>query len=247
MNVCLLGRCTVLPGPARALGGDADLAEGLDEIDAGREAKTLSGKLDQRPEGMRRWVRLDRYGRALARACAGAVDPQLQVLLGGLAGVDINYLDTLYVYGAGANFDVLNVHPYRYPGDPEFVSGGRPPLVDQIELLRETMERNGDTQKPIWFTEIGWPTHEPTTGQTLWSGFIRNCLRSLDGARVTWKVAYLDDSSYPPSQTAPISDALLNATVPGGETPVERIDLGRVEMVWFGLVWTGMDWKGLVW
>ncbi len=157
-----------------------------------------------------------------------AIDPQLQVLLGGLAGVDLDYLDSLYSHGAAANFDILNVHPYRYPGSPEAVSGGRPPLVEQIEDLRQAMSRNGDTNKPLWFTEIGWPTHTASVGQTRWSTFVRTCLRSLDTARTGWLIAYLDDPSFPPCQAAPITDALLGAAAPGIGSSVERVMLDEL-------------------
>ena len=29
----------------------------------------------------------------------------------------------------------------------------------KIERLRELMAKYGDAKKPIWITEIGWPTH----------------------------------------------------------------------------------------
>jgi len=164
----------------------------------------------------------------VTHAAVKAVDPRLQVLLGGLAGVDIEYLDSLYAHGAAAAFDILNVHPYRYPGPPESISGSRPPLVDQIQQLRDAMTRNGDTQKPVWFTEVGWPTHFPDAGQTRWSAFVRNCLRTLDTPGATWKIAFLDDPSYPPGQSAPIDDVLLGLLSPNPGSIVERVPLNRL-------------------
>jgi endonuclease/exonuclease/phosphatase family metal-dependent hydrolase len=54
---------------------------------------------------------------------------------------------------------VMNVHPYRYPSSPE-----ERPLYDDLVRLRKLMEKYGDGGKPIWITEIGWPTHQGRRG-----------------------------------------------------------------------------------
>lgn len=87
------------------------------------------------------------------------IDPELKVLLGGTAGIPWDYLEGIYAAGGESFFDVMNVHPYRYPDTPEHRS-----LLDDIDRLRKLMAAHGDTDKPIWFTEIGWPTHQGQRG-----------------------------------------------------------------------------------
>lgn len=82
------------------------------------------------------------------------IDPQLVVVLGGMAGIPWQYLEGVYEAGGKEFFDVMNVHPYRYPQAPEPAR-----LAEDLRRLRELMHRFGDSQKPIWITEIGWPTH----------------------------------------------------------------------------------------
>ncbi|MCS7238037.1 MAG: beta-galactosidase [Thermoguttaceae bacterium] len=82
------------------------------------------------------------------------IDPNLVVVLGGMAGIPWEYLEGVYKAGGKDFFDVMNVHPYRYPRAPE---EGR--LVEDLQRLRQLMSQYGDGQKPIWITEIGWPTH----------------------------------------------------------------------------------------
>ncbi len=83
-----------------------------------------------------------------------AVDPGLIVLNGGTARIPHDYLEGLYTAGAAPYFDVMSVHPYRTKQSPE--SGG---LYQDLLSLQTLMNRYGDARKPIWITEIGWPTH----------------------------------------------------------------------------------------
>jgi hypothetical protein len=89
------------------------------------------------------------------------IDPELVVLLGGTAGIPWSYLKGVYQAGGREFFDVMNVHPYRYPAAPEERS-----LSDDLARLRKLMAAHGDADKPIWITEIGWPTHEGPRGVT---------------------------------------------------------------------------------
>jgi hypothetical protein len=59
------------------------------------------------------------------------------------------FVDRLYRAGGGRSFDALALHPYaRVPRA----------VTDQIEVAREIMRRHGDRRKPLWITELGWPT-----------------------------------------------------------------------------------------
>ena len=87
------------------------------------------------------------------------IDPELVVLLGGVSGIPWPYLEGVYEAGGKDSFDVMNVHPYRYPISPE-----ERPLYDDLVRLRQLMEKHGDGGKPIWITEVGWPTQRDRRG-----------------------------------------------------------------------------------
>jgi hypothetical protein len=87
------------------------------------------------------------------------IDPGLTLLLGGTAGIPWEFIEGIYKNGGKDYFDIMNVHPYRYPRGPE-----ESRFVADLERLRSLMDRYGDSTKPIWITEIGWPTHQGPRG-----------------------------------------------------------------------------------
>ena len=82
-----------------------------------------------------------------------AAAPGRRVALAGLCGVPVPYIEELYRLGAGQCFDIMNIHAYSVPDAPE----GR--LDQMLEKLRSVMAKYGDEGKPVWITEIGWPTN----------------------------------------------------------------------------------------
>ena len=82
-----------------------------------------------------------------------AIDPDLQVLYGGTAGVPFGYIEATLKAGAAPYFDIMNVHPYNWHGTPEN-------MIPQLKQLKELMAKYGVAHKPIWITEIGWSTAE---------------------------------------------------------------------------------------
>jgi len=107
-----------------------------------------------------------------------AVDTNLVVLLGGTAGIPREYLESLYRLGAAGHFDVMNVHPYRWPRRPE--DG----LFDELTSLRALMAKYGDGGKPVWITEIGWPTHRRECGEDQQARYLARAYLSALQARV---------------------------------------------------------------
>lgn len=98
---------------------------------------------------------------------AKAIDPAIVVLSAALAPTlgtpdgknesDLTYLQKMYDAGAGPYFDVLSAQGYGLwtgPGDrradPNQVN------MSRVQLLREIMVRNGDSDKAIWISELGW-------------------------------------------------------------------------------------------
>ena len=97
-----------------------------------------------------------------------AADPAATVLVGGLVGNDYDFVEKLYDNGAQGSFDGVAVHtdtaclstdPREYYREP---SGriGRYSFTGYREV-RATMLAHGD-DKPVWMTELGWPTLSTT-------------------------------------------------------------------------------------
>ena len=90
-----------------------------------------------------------------AAVAARAANPEAKVLFGGQAGVDLPFTQRCYELGAGDYFDVMAVHPYQW--GKVFNDGW---FTDKLQGMRALMDQWGDTEKPIWLTEIGWSTAE---------------------------------------------------------------------------------------
>ncbi len=102
---------------------------------------------------------------------AKEADPDCVILSAGLAQTietgpmnvsDLTYLRQMYDAGAKGYFDIMGVMAYGLwtgPGDhrasPELTNFSRP------QLIRDIMVRNGDADKPLWATEVGWNAVPP--------------------------------------------------------------------------------------
>ncbi len=104
------------------------------------------------------------------------VEPRQVVLSGGLApeandGTDINpvtFLQAVYADGGRHYFDAVAYHPYSYPALPGTFgpTSGFSQLSATVPSIRSVMVANGDADKQVWLTEVGWPTNvASTTGQ----------------------------------------------------------------------------------
>jgi hypothetical protein len=147
------------------------------------------------------------------------INPDLQVLLGGLSGIPYEYIDGIYKAGGKDCFDIMAVHPYRYPETPEAHS-----LKDDLDKLRKLMAEYGDADKPIWITEIGWPTHQ--SRNHLLDDIVRAGLAAVDPNRTDWTLAVFDDPGYPAQINMP--DSRLTAMLPGGGR-IERLNLAQMK------------------
>jgi hypothetical protein len=97
------------------------------------------------------------------------VDPQAIVVSGGLATTgeggpgsmgDLSFLKALYAAGGRGCFDALGSHPYGY-GLAPFAQETYGFSVGRVRQQREVMLAFGDSQTPIWATEMGWPILSP--------------------------------------------------------------------------------------
>jgi len=144
-----------------------------------------------------------------------AVDPKLTVAVGGFAGVPTNFIDRLYQAGGANCFDVMNVHPYGHPSEPETY------LENQLAGLKATMAKYGDAAKPVWISEIGWPTQKQRAAAP---GLIRAGLKAAKpNKKDAWRIAVVDDPGFSSDSSAP-SDTLLAAELPSNAR-VQRLSL----------------------
>jgi len=122
------------------------------------------------------------YGEFLAAACTAihAACPDARVLFGGLLSFDSRAAERWWflreVHAAHPDlcqsFDILGLHPYTFNQRPspehdevlaeEVVFHGQ---VAMTRIAREILAEMGCADKPIWFTEAGWPSYELSEAQ----------------------------------------------------------------------------------
>jgi len=83
---------------------------------------------------------------------AKKIDPDCKILNGGLAN-GLASVNHLYDNGARDYFDILNIHFFQSPMDPDAIKA----VASYPKLAYKIMKRNGDVDKKIWLTEIGCP------------------------------------------------------------------------------------------
>ncbi len=89
-----------------------------------------------------------------------AADPQARVVSGGTSYTDARWIETLYELGSRPFFDVMAIHPYMAPADlPPETENGEMWTISAVGGVRRLMDRYGDDNKEIWFTEFGWSSH----------------------------------------------------------------------------------------
>lgn len=144
-----------------------------------------------------------------------SVDPKLTVAVGGFAGVPTNFIDRLYQAGGAPYFDVMNVHPYGQPSEPESY------LEERLTGLKEIMAKYGDSAKPVWITEIGWPTQKQRVAAP---GLIKAGLKiAKPDKKGAWRIAVIDDPGFDSEHSAP-SDEILNDELPA-QSRVQRLSM----------------------
>ena len=114
-----------------------------------------------------------RYTSLLTAAydAAHAADPAVNIVFGGTMHVDTEWISQAYDAGAAGSFDTMAVHPYSGRGDaaPELPDTGDPAALMHVDALVSLMRTEGDATVPIWFTELGWSTHENSASTPGWA------------------------------------------------------------------------------
>jgi len=93
---------------------------------------------------------------ALAKAAylsAKAADPQCRLGAFATAGVNLPFIEQCLQLGMADYFDFVTVHPYQWSHsfDADLLTGS-------LAALEQLLDRYG-CPRPIWISELGWPTH----------------------------------------------------------------------------------------
>ena len=163
-----------------------------------------------------------------------AVDPTVLVAFGGTAGCAYDFIEATIKAGAKDAFDIVNVHPYRHPNPPE------PGLTEDLKNLKQMMARNGIADRPIWITEMGWPTHRARVPET---PVLKAGLKIARPDQKAWRAVYVDlgipgtaatefarslQEILPAGSTCTVCSAeKLNARLPRGEIDLVVFPFGE--------------------
>ena len=145
-----------------------------------------------------------RYARLVkaAGAAGHAADPSAKFLLAAdnqcalVSGTWVWWIDALYQAVPDLNnyFDGIAVHPYgsdltnvQYPTPGQAYNGYS--QVRRLETIRQQFVNHGASDKPLWLTEIGWPTctNGGSDRCTTASGQATDIQTVFNYARSTWK------------------------------------------------------------
>jgi Bacterial Ig domain len=105
-----------------------------------------------------------------------AGDPGAKVLLGPLTGNNYGFLSQVYAAGAGGSFDAAAVHTDTAclvdPPSSFYRENGQVARFTFLgfRTVHDVMVANGQGDKPIWMTELGWTTATSTCGRGMWAG-----------------------------------------------------------------------------
>lgn len=84
---------------------------------------------------------------------------------------DLDYWNGLYAAGIQGNFDVASANAYGLDQPPEAEPGEDVLNFRRVELLRDIMVNNGDSDKSIWLNEYAWnasPDSLPEEEKNYW-------------------------------------------------------------------------------
>ena len=133
-----------------------------------------------------------------------AIDPKLQVMYGGTAGIPLDFIRKTLELGAAKHFDVMAIHPYSYPAPAE--SSDR---LDQLAKLKAMLKEFGATDR-IWITETGWPTHVDAEAEEqleMWGLLVFAAGREQFPGKSRLRIAVLNDPHYRPAGNTPTAMA----------------------------------------
>ena len=173
---------TIWRTPAWANGGQSAIVPPTDAADFGNFSRWAADHFRGRVAAWEIWNEPNHRGfftgsaadyvRLLRTAYPSikAVDPLARVVFGGPSYNDTTWLAQAYDAGARGYFDVMATHPYMGVADlpPETPDDGTPWTLAHVGAVHHLMEARGDGAKEIWFTEMGWSSHDNWPGVDNW-------------------------------------------------------------------------------
>jgi len=93
---------------------------------------------------------------------AKAVDPDCWIVGLNTSRFEAPFARAVFDEGGWEHTDIVGVHPYRYPHTPEATD-----LVGELRELAGLCASYGEV-KPVWLTELGYPTHHGPRASTEW-------------------------------------------------------------------------------
>ncbi|HWH43751.1 MAG TPA: cellulase family glycosylhydrolase [Thermoleophilaceae bacterium] len=110
-------------------------------------------------------------------AAVKPIDPETPVLFGGVFFPEVppgapgqggpQFVRNAYAHNPdlGDCYDAMAYHPYPYPFTaPELDVPVRGSVLSAADQMREAMPPADRAEKPLWITEVGWPTHARAYG-----------------------------------------------------------------------------------
>jgi hypothetical protein len=90
------------------------------------------------------------------------VAPDMPVIAGALAYASGTDLERMYAAGLHGYFDALSAHPYTDNQPPHWMGDGNcaSSFACGLPWLHQIMADNGDGDKQLWLTELGWCTQK---------------------------------------------------------------------------------------
>lgn len=110
-------------------------------------------------------------------------NPEAFVVGGCTSRVDLEWLKRVFEAGGHAYMDAVSVHPYCYPESPDYT------FIQNLTKVHNLIKEYGE-DKPVWVTEIGYPTHNiGSSERASASNLVKTYILALTGnvaQRVFW-------------------------------------------------------------
>lgn len=81
-------------------------------------------------------------------------NPDAVIFAGALSGIDVEFMNAVRPEADCTQMDIFSIHPYCTPKSP-----GQAGIFDLMEAARQSVFPEPQTRRPIWVTEIGYPTN----------------------------------------------------------------------------------------
>ena len=78
---------------------------------------------------------------------------------------DLDYWSGLYTAGIKGKFDIASANAYGLDQPPDAAPGPKVLNFRRVELLRDIMVQNGDSNRAIWLNEYGWNASPETLSE----------------------------------------------------------------------------------